>query len=675
MRLLHSAWFAALAALAPAPTSTAGAAVQTSDVPTFTYQDRVLAVGFVSYAQGKGEITWRAFQDDGTLGPARRRALQLQLGLNGIELPVGAESAHLVSIKSEGRQLELMANRGSWFALPRALRIDQTQKEAGFDTKLTTPRDVVLARGFSAVATQGDGVSPLEVGRTFTRGTEGGVRLAGFAGVVLVAGGSVGPVRLTLTERRGRVNVYWDTEIDLVPEFRRLVIPFSRLIPREVTTRKRPGSAYSVSLRASAPTRRGGGLEIDLVGLVREVPEFAAPSRRGEVLRFPPPPKSSFSSVQLHVVEESGARRVETIEQKPFDLRSLGQIDYWYCYEEQTGASVCDPPDAPSTSHAIAPMPGGRLVVDDFDRRAAVNRFRQPVEPFASDPVMSARPFMLRKKGSVLLRLDEAPLGSYIGLKVPLPSLDPNLRTLELVFQGVAGAAGVDVGLSTSSGAEPKVPLSEYLRAGDGRTVRIPLEAFRALHRATPRAKKFGRPVAVTLALTPGSNLELDRVALNWEVAPMTVARFEGTGALRTSLGGRVAARGTGAARVRSSTITVGDGQALKVEIARSAGPSSIIVALGFGASDTRAYESLVFSLTNQANAASAAVQLHAGSKLARVPLGRYAQGVGRLERVTVPLRDFGGRLPRQRLTQISIVFEGGDAGTGLVELDDVRFE
>lgn len=654
----------------------AAAGVESSDVPTFSYRDRTLAVGVVSYAAEPGEIVWRALPATGRLGPERRRKVELQVGLNAFELPVGADSAHSVSIRtSGGRSFELLANRGTWFALPRELRIDQTQKELGLDSKLTAGRDVVLGRGFSAIATQGDGTSPLEVGRTFTRGAEGGVPLAGFSAVVLVAGGSVGAIRVTLTEKRGKTDVYWDTEVDLGSDFKRLVIPLSSLVPREPKTRGRPKSAYSLSLRASVPSLRGAGIEIDLLGFLRTVPRVEHPVRRGEMVRFPAPPRSPFSPIELHLAEEGGARRVEMLESEAFELRSLGQLSYWFCYEERVGAKVCDPADAPATHYAIAPMPGGRLLVDDFDGRVAVNHFREPLELFASDPFLGARPRSLRKDGQVLLRLDEAQPGAYIGLKIPLPDLDPNIRTLELVFGGVEGADRIDVGLNTSSGAEPKLRLADYLAGPRSGVARIPFEAFAAMQRSSRRARKLGRPRAVTLALSPGSSFSLDRVAMSWEVAPVVVARFDGTGAPKTALGGRVAARGTGGIRVRSSTVSIDGDPALRVEMLRSTAQSSAVVALGFGALDTRAHETLSFALTDESKSRAGQVYLTSGKTLARLPLARYAKGGARLERVAIPLRDFGARIARDRINQISLTFDADVLENGFIELDDVRFD
>lgn len=672
MRPLFPSALATLTLFLSAP-SPADAGIQTSDVPTFSYRDRVLTVGFVAHAEATGEIRWRGVLASGGLGPERRRKLDVQVGLNGLELPVGAESAHFVKLAAGDLQLELLANRGSWFALPRELRIDQTQKELGLDSKLTTPRDVVLARGFTAVATTGDGVSPLEVGRTFSRGSEGGLPLSQFAGLVIVAGGSVGPVRVTLTEKRGKLDVYWDTEVDLSTDFKRIVIPLASLVAREPKTRGRPRTAYSVSLRAATPSLRGGGIELDLLGLVRKVPALPTVRRDGENVRFSALPKGPFSSIEVNIEEESGSRRVETLADKGFELKSLGQLRYWYCYEELTGAKVCDPPDAPSTAHSVPPMPGGRLVIDDFGSRVAVNRFRTPVETFASDPGLNARPFAVRKKGRLLLRLDEAPNPSaYVGLKIPLPRIDSSIRTLEIGLAGVTGAERIDLGLHTSSGAEPKLLLSDYY---DGRMARIPLAAFAAMHGSSARKRKLGRPTAITVALGPRSSCELERVSMTWEVAPIVVARFEGALGSRTSLGGKVAAKGTGAIKVKSSTVARGDGRVLRVELRRAPGRSSAIVALGFGPVDTRAHEALVFSLTDASSSADAQVVLTAGKRTARVSLGRYAKGDGSLERVAIPLRDFGSRLPREGVTQISLSFEAKDAASGFIELDDVQFE
>lgn len=643
------------------------------EVPTFVYRERVLQLSLPAAEARAAELRWRPISDQGTPGTERRRRLRLQAGSNPVELSVGSEGAHWIELRHEGGGVELFANRGAWFALPRNLRIDQTQREFGLESGLGAARDLVAARGFSAVVAAAEGEGRLEVGRTFARGSGRGLPLQALSGLVLVAGGSVGPVRVTLTEKRGRVDRYFDYELDLGAEFKRLVIPLARLRPREPTASARPRTAYSVSIRALNPSRRGGALEVDLIGFVRDVPAFRAPTRQGEKIAVPGVPEAPFPSAELHVVDESGARRVEVIDRSPLALDMLGQIAAWYCYEELNGAKVCDPADAPASFHSVPPAPGRRLVVDDFSIPIWVTRFREPVEIFVSDPYLLERPLSLRKKASALLRLDDAPAGAYVGLRVPLPPLDPSFRTLELEFEGVEGAPHIEVGLRTSAGAEPKLRLADYL---DGDRARIPLEAFSAVHGAAPRRGRFGRPTDVTLALVPHTNFEIRRLAFGWELAPLLVAGFEGARGRVTALGGRVGVSGTGAVEVRSSTVSRGAGQTLRADFKRSGGRSSVIVALGMGPVNTEAYEHLSFTLLDQSRVASPQVLLQGGKASARIALSPYVSGEPGLRgRVRIPLRDFGRALPRDRLSQLSLVFEGAEPGVGFIELDDVRFE
>lgn len=653
--------------------STALAGSSGGELPTFVYRERTLQLAVPAAEPRAAELRWRPISEQGALGAERRRKLRLEAGANRVELPVGTEGAHWVQLRHDGGSVELLANRGSWFAVPRTLRIDQTQRELGLESGLGSARDLVAGRGFQAVVAAGDGQGRLEVGRTFARGSGRGLPLRGLSGLVLVAGGSVGPVQVTLTEKRGRLDRYFDYELDLGSEFKRLVLPLDRLRPREPTVSARPRTAYSVSIRALNPTRRGGAIDVDLIGFVREVPAFRWPTRRGEKIVVPGVPEGPFPSAELHLVDESGARRVELLDRSPLTLDMLGQVATWYCYEELEGAKVCDPSDAPVSFHSVPPAPGRRLVVDDFSLPIWVTRFREPVEIFVSDPYLRERPLSLRKKASALLRLDDAPAGAYVGLRVPLPPLDPSFRTLELEFEGVEGAPHIDVGLRTSAGAEPKLRLADYL---EGDRARIPLEAFRSLHAASPRRGQLGRPTDVTLALVPHTNLEIRRLAFGWEVAPLLVAGFEGTRGRVTSLGGRVGVSGTGAVQVRSSTVSRGAGQALRADFVRSGGRSSLIVALGMGSLNAESFEHLSFSLFDQSRTPSPQVVLQAGRASARVALSPYLEGqAGARVRVRIPLRDFGAALARRRLSQISLVFESAEPGAGFIELDDVRFE
>jgi hypothetical protein len=99
------------------------------------------------------------------------------------------------------------------------------------------------------------------------------------------------------------------------------------------------------------------------------------------------------------------------------------------------------------------------------------------------------------------------------------------------------------------------------------------------------------------------------------------------------------------------------------------------LFAVGLGKVDTRAYKNLVFSARGKRGGETAMIYLNDGRKKATVSLEAYGPITTEWRRVEVPLTDFGKKINRAALNELSFAWEEQSIPDQTLYLDEIRFE
>jgi hypothetical protein len=318
-----------------------------------------------------------------------------------------------------------------------------------------------------------------------------------------------------------------------------------------------------------------------------------------------------------------------------------------------------------------------------------VNAFRIPVSVFTSSAGLDPTVFARRTDGSIALRFDRATMPfSNLGYFSPLaPELPPLLGSVEVTLRGSAPVGAVRIGVRDRTGREPKVRLKNYVGAlskESWQVARIPLEAFRAAIVGLPGKSgldPLGALSAVTVSLDDSAaggpfELELSRVELVPDRAPLMVANFDADPPGQTSIGGKIVVDSRNGARLDLQTPAGKSGAALGVEISGGGNDKAYgLIVFGLGRIDAGGYKSLSFWVRGKSGGESCAVVLSDGKSKGKVRLSEFMKVDLAWQKALIPLSAFGKKLQTRSLRELALAWEGSDLVNETMIFDDFRFE
>jgi hypothetical protein len=152
--------------------------------------------------------------------PAKQPASLLK-GQSNVEIAAGTAPGHRLRFTRGGRAFEVWANRGSWAAGPEGLEITRRPRGARAPEQFVAIDDVELALGYSASVESPAQDRPLILERSFGKPAGQGIRPEDKSALIVVARGTVGPVKLTVASRHGKALEYFDEALVLEEGWRR----------------------------------------------------------------------------------------------------------------------------------------------------------------------------------------------------------------------------------------------------------------------------------------------------------------------------------------------------------------------------------------------------------------------------------------------------------------------
>jgi hypothetical protein len=656
---------------------------------SYVYRDSALGLRIVSAVNGKAAVEWTALDRGGR--PTKKRGkkeVELATGENALELPVGPEPAHAVSISVMGSKRRIQASRGSWYVHPPALKGSGELKAIGQGTRSDSPGDLFLADGFGATARADDGQSHLEIGRTLGPDGSAGLPVSARSSLVVIAKGSVGAANVILTQIQARTrHGYFEYPINLSTELRRFVIPIDAFTLRG-GGKGRLDRVASISLRAVEPTRAGGSLVIDHLALTDSSIRFDRATREGGsvVVRA----RGRAQHLEGFIAKAAddaviAAAPVRGDVAKLADPENEG-ARAWICIDDGAEATACDPPDAPRSSYAVF-TEGQRMVIDDMRGFAPVNAFRLPSTVFTAS-VADISLYGSRTGSSIVLSEPASRPMQYIGYRTPLPALLPKvIGSVEVQLRGSVAPKDVRVGLRDKTGREPKVRLDGYApdaAAPDGwMSARVPLEAFKVALAGFPGAlgqKPLDRIEAVTVALerteAGDRKLEIREIALVPDREPLVVQTFDGEEKGQTGLGGKLRVVGEGGATLEARDEPDGvKGHGIALEVTGVGGKAYALFSLGVVRVDARAFSRLTLWAKGKRGGEIAVIHLNDGKTKATIDLLQHASLTTQWQKVEIPLAAFGKKINRAALSEISFAWEEKSIPEQTMYLDEIRFE
>ncbi|MFO0726671.1 MAG: hypothetical protein U1E65_22985 [Myxococcota bacterium] len=647
--------------------------------PRVSYQDHRLVIQVEPEAPTLGTIEWQALPGAKGQKPAVRhgKALNLSAGAQEIALDVGDEAVHRVSLKLGKATHELWTSRAEWGLGPESVEPESPRRPQ--PSGLIDLGDLMLSRGVFARLPRAPERDPFEVGRALVRAEDPPIGLGDMKALVLIARGTIGPARVTLTDRgpKGQTR-YYDEAILLTPNYRRYVIPLDAFVPRE-TTGKLSGIAR-VSLHSLEHLGSGAEVEIDYLGLSKRSPRVAVKKRMGEKVELVVSGMLPNTRVRT---DDGGAGPKADL---PPDARGSALVSsaiarrFWACWGEGEGHGACDPPDAPATAYALPPPDGLPRILDDFSSGVPVSADRRPTQIFTSSTSLQFD--AVHRGGTLALSFVPRRPGEYIGYSLPLSEIPAWAKTIELRVKGSAAPRDVLLGLRDTSKREPKVRLGNYVDAWgpDWTDLRIPVVAIKAALAGFNVDKPLGPLQALTITLQPAAlgkkaELELDLIRLTAESLPVVVTSFDADPPGQTAFGGALKLSASGGLTI-SSTRTAGKhGRGLSLEVSSSGAPGQALLAFGFGHFDVRPYTSIAFEISGLQPDTHAELILADRKRRAKLPLSGRIEAKPGFTTVRIPLQDFDKRLDRSAIAQAFIAFDEKLAGPEHFVIDEVRLE
>ncbi|MCP4676491.1 MAG: hypothetical protein GY854_13455 [Deltaproteobacteria bacterium] len=650
----------------------------------FSYDDQKLVLHVRSPEEGSVTLYWQGLNDQGRYKGNRKKVTKrVNAGVCRLEFKTDLSYVHRVSLAFKGRTYNLFTNRGIWYA---SSNLNESRYEFGLKPLTMDASDVVLAIGYKTTAAVADGQHVM-VGRTLGRQGGRGVPVNSKQALVLLAGGTIGPAKVTLTQRVGKTSVeYLDYELMLHKEMRRYVLPLSRFEQR-VSNQKPLRTIYAVSVRSERPGKPGDVLDVAMIGRANKYPMIAGERiAKGTVyLRL----KKGSEAQRGEVFFRDAAGKVnakETVVKNgsvPLD-GSQGQ-SYWLCFGEDPMKRICDPPDAPRTSYMSPPGPGGPVVIDRFDTGISVNANRQATKTFVGTSVSPGALAVDRSKGTLHMVFTPSHAkgpDNYAGYLTPLPKkLPKTLSSVAVTLKGDVPVEGVKIGLIRKGGQEVKIRLAHYTdKLGkEWRRIVIPLEAFRATLPVWGKTlRSMGRIRALTVTMDAGEAnkphlLEIGRVELLEESSILNVARFEEPmDKWLTAMGGTIRAESGSGAWVDVTQSKGKHGKGIRVSTEQVGGKAYALVSLGLGQTDASKYKSLVFWAKGGMGGEHVSVYLNDGKRKKKVELGQYMTLKNIWQRVEIPLEDFG-RVRKKGLLNLFFAWEDQPMSNQTVYFDEVQ--
>ncbi len=648
--------------------------------PTVSYQEHRLIVRAELDEAATGTIEWQALPGaKGQRASLRHgKALSLSSGAQDLALDVADEAVHRITLHIGKDIHDLWASRGEWSAGPEDL--DPESPRLPLKSGLVDLKDLMLARGHFVRVPKANSLLPLEIGRSLVRVEDPALPLADAKALVIIARGTLGPVKLVLTDRGPKNQPrYFDYPLLLGPSYRRYVVPLEAFAPREGSA-KLKGIAR-VSVQSLEPLAGGAELEVDYLGLARRAPHVRWAKKGGEridlLLRDAP------ADARVRTDDGGTGPRTDVAPnaQGIAVVSSAAARRFWACWGEAGGRGTCDPPDAPATAYALPVPPGLPVMIDDFSSGVPVSFDRRPTEVFTSST--SVRAEVSHSRGTLRLALTPKRRAEYAGYSVPLGEIPAWAKTIEVRIKGTAKPREILLGLRDAAGKEPKVRLGNYLHqlsAADWTDVRIPLIALQAAMAGFGGKKPLGPVQALTVTLAPEglgrrAEIELDLLRFTAEALPLVVTSFDADPPGQTAFGGALKLSASGGITL-SSTLAAGrHGQGLSVTVTPSDTPGQALVAFGFGKLDVRNYHALAFEVSGLGNDTHAELILADVKRRAKVPLAGRVEGTAPWATVRIPIADFGGRLDKSAVAQAFLAFDEKTARAERFVIDEVRLE
>lgn len=651
--------------------------------PAYWYRAEALVLFvYLSEAEMVQVVAEPVGPDGRVRGLRLERKVKLERGSHRIELPVGSTDGHRVELHIGARLHRLWCQRGTWAAGPEGLELTRTRRGVRLPHVFVRRDDIQLVRGFAVSVRANPERREVVLERTFGKGRSQGVRPSKQDVLIVVAKGTVGPVRVTLVERVGARLRYFDGALVLDPRFRRFELPLSTFEAREPNTRL--GSLHSIAIETVLPPVAGSTVTVAFLGLGRPTLRIAGMKRtpKGVTTVIASGPLAARSQVSWFGPSGGEVESLALSGRAPTPLPDDAAEKIWLRAELASGVEVTDPPDAPHTYYLRPPEAGDALLVDDFDAAASVNAQRGLLTRFASSEVVRRRAGLERLDGA--LRLFDTPESTdeYSGLHSHLLHVPGAAHhSVELVVSGAGPTAGLVLELTDVKHQAARISLAPYLRSFSStrQAVRLPLVAFEAAHRAFHPGKVRGRLHRLSVVMRGAPplrvprSIELDRIRFVPERSAICVASFTRSDLELDDLGHsqRAFAEG-GQAKIRSDFGAAGkEGAGLRVEASGLGGAGYAIVHFGLGGLDVRGHRSVEFFARAPEGAAEIDVVISDGKKAHETRLSRLGQVSKEWARFSLPLAEVAG-LRLDRLERLQFVFRGADGPAASLELDEI---
>jgi len=680
------------------------------ETPDFKYSGQDLYLILKAPNDGKTTVRWVAVDDKGRpTGKKKKKKFEIKEGNNELKIEVGDEGGHRLKFDFAGKKREVYANRGTWFVMPKqAVTADSLLEWKG--DHFVEPTDVILAKGYSSTMGLNSPKEPyLTLGRTLGyESSKGIIANPKREALMLVAHGTVGPVKITLAHRVSKETLhYYDFQLFLTNSPKRYVINLDRFVPRGKDL-ARLDSIHSVTIRALHPSAQGDTIVVGVLGLTSHGPvlEHLPTGRQGPEYRIKGPDKREMRIISRDMKMRETSTNAAGKQVRIF--RDAKQV--WLCYKEgpksktpgeeslaekEQDPDVCDPPDAPMSAYAVPSPPGGVFVLVDFKAKSHVNAYRLPVVVFGATDAVERDLRILRQEGTLRITIYPQFPEDYGGYLTYFPVHMPtDLKTLEIRFRAQVPPAAVRIGYRDADNREARIPLPVYLdltpqktpkppppntdkfstdtdTAGSPRTellrtVRIPVEAFRATLAAWYVSRPSLEPpqtISVTmLGSVPAQiyEIELNAILFTPEVVPLAICRFDGEEEGRTALGGVIVTEAENGSTLALDFKAEGarkKGLELRVSSKRPEGYA--LVALNTGRLDTSDYSELTFAVKGTVNG-PVNIYLNDGKKRAAADLSDYILVTNSWQKVAIPLVDFRKKgVDTTAIAQVVLAWEG----------------
>lgn len=642
--------------------------------PGYWYQGDKLVLSIWSSAPEDIEIRVQPVGEDGRpQGAPATQPASLIKGQSNVEIAAGTAPGHRLRFTRGGRAFEVWANRGSWAAGPEGLEITRRPRGVRAPEQLVAIDDVELALGYSASAEAPAQDRPLILERSFGKPAGQGIRPEDKGALVLVARGTVGPVKLTLASRHGKALEYFDDALVLEPGWRRYVLPLAAF--RSRIARTKIESIHTLAIESSLPATRGSTIAIGYVGLGARGPSLERLERNGDRVKLSL--KGGRADLRL-AYTRSGTAALEPARElktprSPVELGDPLAQKAWICWGP-TEAPACDPPDAPRTYRLIPPAARQPFLIDDFDTEADVNAHRELVVAFASSATLAARP-LRRAPGNARLSFAPTHAGDYVGLSEYWPTDPPRgLKTLAIRLEAQAASSSVEIGLEDQAKKTARIELSSY-PLGPGGELRIPLEAFEAAYSGYVGKGKLGPVRRLIITLFGRGNvgktaaLTLDQIELRPEPAAVAIASFDRSRPELSDVSGLMRSEAKGGALEVDLMAAGQRGRAAALTVRGLSKEGYALFSIGLNGLNLSQRQRLFFWAKGDAKPA---LVLVSGKKRASLPLELSAPSWSKIE---VPLERLGPKELLQRADQLLLVWEGRAIEREALLIDELSVE